>query len=164
VGVRFLIEAVPSSERQHDLPVAEAAHAAVISDRAGVAVAVGTQCIRQRCRLGRAYRAGRLVCGWVQVSISDDERLGLTEQERRLVRVRFHEPIDDGLRSDLTVLLRRRGASAARVAERIDPIEIVVDDPHGERERIRGRIAPPQAHHGPLRDIEFALRTLETTR
>jgi hypothetical protein len=158
------MEAVPGSERQGDLPVAEAARAAVISDRTGVAVTVETQRIRQRCRLGRAYRAGRLICGWVQVTISSDERLGLTEQERRLVRVRFHEPIDEGLRTDLTVLLRRRGASAARAAERIDPIEIVVDDPHGERKRIYGRIAPPQAHHGPLRDIEFALRRLEPTR
>jgi hypothetical protein len=158
------MEGVPSSERQHDLPVREAARAAVISDRAGVAVTVGTQRIRQRCRLGRAYRAGRLICGLVQVTISSDERIGLTEQERRLVRVRFHEPIDDKLRSDLTMLLRRRGASAARAAERIDPIEIVVDDPNGEHERIVGLVEPPQAHHGPLRDIEFALRRLEPVR
>ncbi len=119
---------------------------------------------KQRCRLGRAYRAGRLVCGWVQVTISDDERLGLTQQERRLVRVCFHEPLDDGLRFELTQLLRRRGAAAARAAERIDPIEIVVDDPHGERQRILGRVEPPQAHHGLLREIEFALRRLESTR
>lgn len=162
--MRFPMEAVPGWERQRDLPAAEATHAAAITDVPSAAVTGGTQRMRQRCRLGRAYRAGRLICGWVQVTFSSDERLGLTEQERRLVRVRFHEPIDDGLRSDLTVLLRRRGASAARAAERLDPIEIVVDDSHGERERIRGRIAPPQAHHGPLRDIEFALRTLESTR
>ena len=36
----------------------------------------------KRFRLGRAYRSGRLICGWVQVTISDDERLGLTQQER----------------------------------------------------------------------------------
>jgi hypothetical protein len=118
----------------------------------------------QRSRLGRAYRAGLLVCGWVQVTISDDERLGLTAQERRLVRVRFHEPLDDGLRSELTQLLRRRGAAAGRAAERIDPIEVVVDDPHAERQRILGRVEPPQVHHGALRDIEFALRKLEPTR
>ena len=119
---------------------------------------------RQRRRLGRAYRAGRLICGWVQVTMSDDERLGLTEQERRLVRVRFHEPLDDRLRSELTQLLRRRGAAAGRAAERIDPIEVVVDDAHGERQRILGRVEPPHAHHGPLRDIEFALRRLEPGR
>src|SRR5688572_12932922 len=71
-------------------------------------------------RLGRAYRGGRLICGWVQVTICEDERLGLTRQERRLVRVRFHEPIDDGLRSELTLLLRRRGQAARRAAERIE--------------------------------------------
>jgi hypothetical protein len=123
----------------------------------------GTQRTKQ-CRVGRAYRSGRLICGWVQVTISDDERLGLTAQERRLVRVRFHEPLDDGLRSELTQLLRRRGAAAGRAAERIDPIEVVVDDPHAERQRILGRVEPPQVHHGALRDIEFTLRKLEPTR
>jgi hypothetical protein len=120
----------------------------------------GTQHTK-RCRLGRAYRCGRLVCGWVQVTLSDDERLGLTQQERRLVRVRFHEPLDDGLRCELTQLMRRRGAAAGRAAERIDPIEVVVDDPDAERERIVGRVEPPQVHHGPLSGIEFALRKLE---
>ena len=42
----------------------------------------------QRSRLGRAYRAGRLVCGCIHVTISVEERLGL--QERRRVRLRFH--------------------------------------------------------------------------
>jgi hypothetical protein len=118
----------------------------------------------KRIRLGRAYRSGRLICGWVQVTISDDARLGLTQQERRLVRVRFHEPLDDRLRSELTQLLRRRGAAAGRAAERIDPIEVVVDDPDTERERIVGRVQPPQVHRGALRDIEFALRKLESRR
>jgi len=118
----------------------------------------------KRFRLGRAYRSGRLICAWVQVTISDDERLGLTQQERRRVRVRFHEPLDDGLRSELTQLLRRRGAAAGRAAERIDPIEVVVDDPEAERERIVGRVEPPQVRRGALRDIEFALRKLEPTR
>jgi hypothetical protein len=99
----------------------------------------------------------------VQVTISDDERIGLTQQERRLVRLCFHEPIDDGLRSELTQLMRRRGSAAGRAAERIDPIEVVVDDPHAERQRIVGRVQPPQVHHGALRDINFALRKLEPT-
>ena len=123
-----------------------------------------TQRTRQSCRLGRAYRSGRLICGWVQVTISDDGRIGLTQQERRLVRVCFHEPLDDALRSELTQLVRRRGLAARRAAERIDPIEVVVDDAHGERQRILGQVEPSQVHHGPLRDIEFALRTLEPTR
>jgi hypothetical protein len=116
---------------------------------------------QQRLRLGRAYRAGRLICGWVQVAISDDTRLGLTQQERRIVRVRFHEPLDDGLRSELTQLLRRRGAAADRAADRIDPIEVAVDDPAAACQRIVGRVQPPQVHHGALHDIEFALHTLE---
>jgi hypothetical protein len=124
----------------------------------------GTQRTNQRRRLARAYRSGRLICGWVQVTISDDERLGLTQQERQVVRLRFHEPLDDGLRSELAELLRRRGAAARRAAERIDPIEVVVDDPYGARQRILGSVQPPQAHHGRLRDIEFALRRVERTR
>jgi hypothetical protein len=130
----------------------------------GSASAIGVQRTEQRCRLGRAYRSGRLVCGWVQVTISDDERIGLTPQERRLVRLCFYEPLDDGLRSELTQLMRRRGAAAGRAAERIDPIEVVVDDPHAERQRILGRVEPPQVHRGALRDIEFALRELQPTR
>lgn len=119
---------------------------------------------RQRSRLGRAYRAGRLVCGWVQVTISEEERLGLTRQERRVVRVRFREPINDALRSELALLMRRRGLAARRAADRLDPIVVVVDDPHGGRERIIGRVEPPQTHHGSVPDAEFALRRLEPTR
>lgn len=128
------------------------------------ASATGTQRTKRRCRLGRAYRSGRLICGWVQITISDDERLGLTRHERRLVGLRFHEPLDDGLRTELTQLLRRRGPAARRIAERIDPIEVVIDDARGEQQRILGWVEPPQSRHGPLRDIEFALRRLEPTR
>jgi hypothetical protein len=134
---------------------------AVGHDAASVA---GTQRRAQRLRRGRAYRSGRLICGCVQVAIGDDERLGLTPQERRLVRVCFHEPLDDGLRAELIALQRRRGPAARRAAERIEPIEVVVDDSHGERRRILGRVEPPQIHHGPLREIEFVLRSLEPAR
>jgi hypothetical protein len=115
-------------------------------------------------RAGRAYRAGRLVCGWVQVVTNDDGRLGLTRRERCVVRVRFAEPLDDGLRMELTQLVRRRGAAAGRAAERIAPIEVVVDDPLGGRERFVGRVEPPPRHHGPLRDVQFALRSVEPPR
>ena len=114
--------------------------------------------------LGRAYRAGRLVCGCVHVSFSVDDRLGLTEQERRLVRVRFHEPVADDLRTDLTQLVRRRGGASDRAAERIDPIELVVDDPRGERQRMIGCLQPPQARHGQLREIDFGLGVLPPRR
>jgi hypothetical protein len=112
----------------------------------------------QHRRVGRAYRAGRLICGCVHVTVSLDGRLGLAARERRSVRVRFHEPLDDELRSELTQLVRRRGAAARRAVQRVDPIEVVVDDPHGERQRIIGHLQPPQTRHGQLRDIDFELR------
>jgi hypothetical protein len=94
------------------------------------------------------------------VTISVDERLGLTEHERRVVRVRFQEPVADDLRNDLHQLVRRRGSASARAAERIDPIELVIDDPHGEHERITGRLRPPHRRHGRLREIEFGIGQL----
>jgi hypothetical protein len=94
----------------------------------------------------------------VHVIVSLDGRLGLAPRERRLVRVRFHEPLDDDLRSELTQLVRRRGAAARRAVERVDPIEFVLDDPYGERQRIVGHLQPPQVRHGQLRAIEFELR------
>ena len=108
--------------------------------------------------LGRAYRGGQLVCACVQVTRGLDGRLGLAPRERRFVRVRFHEPLEDGLRTELFRLVRRRGAAARRAAERVDPIEFVVDDFRGERQRIVGWLQPPQVRHGQLRDIEFGLR------
>lgn len=114
--------------------------------------------------LGRAYRAERLVCGCVHVTVSVDDRLGLAPHERRVVRVRFQEPIDDGLRAELAQLVRRRGSAACRVAERMDPIELVVDDRHGERVRIAGRLQAPQVRHVQIRDIEFGLCDLTWTR
>lgn len=110
-------------------------------------------------RVGRAYRAGRLICGCVHVTVSLDGRLGLAPQERRLVRVRFCEPLDDALRSELNQLVRRRGAAARRAVERVDAIEIVFDDSHGERQLICGDLQPPHARHGHLHDIEFEVKT-----
>jgi hypothetical protein len=108
-----------------------------------------------RWRVGRAYRAGRLVCGLVHVRVSVDHRLGLTQRERRMVRVRFCEPVDDDLRAELTELARRRGAASERMAERIAPIELLIDDPCGEHQHMIGGLRPPQRRHGPLREIEF---------
>jgi hypothetical protein len=116
-----------------------------------------------RWRVGRAYRAGRLVCGCVHVTIGLDERLGLTPRERRIVRVRFHDPVDDDLRTDLTELARRRGSASARAADRIDPIEVVIDDPRGKQKRMTGALRPPQRRHTQLREIEFGLHELNRT-
>jgi hypothetical protein len=107
---------------------------------------------------GRAYRAGRLVCGCVQVTISLDDRLGLTERERRRVRVSFHEPLADDLRSELTELVRRRGAAARRIADAAHEIAVIVNDYDSGPMRIVGHLQPPEARHAPLRKIEFGLR------
>jgi hypothetical protein len=112
---------------------------------------------RRTGELGRAYRAGRLVCACVHVTVRLDDRLGLAPRERRLVWVRFHEPLDDRLRDELMQLVRRRGAAARRAVERIDPIELVIDGRHGDPVRVVGRLEPPQVRHGQIRNIEFGL-------
>jgi hypothetical protein len=125
----------------------------------------GTEAVfsEQRGGRGRAYRGGRLMCGRVHLTIGQDDRLGLTQHERRYVIVRFEEHLDRGLRSDLTRLTRRRGAAARRIADGLDEIELVLDEPTGECERIRGHLQPPVRRHGRLRDIEFSVRILERT-
>jgi len=117
----------------------------------------------QRYRWGRAYRDGRLVCARVHITIGHDDRLGLTRHERRYVVARFQERLDGSLRTELTQLVRRRGAAARRIAETLETIELVLDHPHREHERIVGRLQPPQLRHGQLRDIDFGLRELELT-
>jgi hypothetical protein len=108
---------------------------------------------------GRAYRDGTLVCARVHVRIGrDDHRLGLTHDERRYVLARFSERLDATLDRELRELARRRGQAARRLAERMEPIQIVVDDPRRGRVRISGRIEPPQVRWGDLREIEFGLR------
>jgi hypothetical protein len=107
---------------------------------------------------GRAYRAGRLVCGCVQVTIGLDDRLGLTARERRRVRVSFHEPLDDDLRSELTELVRRRGAAAHRIADASQAIAVIVDEHDNGPTCIVGHLQPPEARHAPLREIQFGLR------
>lgn len=120
--------------------------------------AAEAHCHQKRWSSGRAYRAGRLVCECVQVTISLDDRLGLTERERRRVRVSFHEPLDDDLRSELTELVRRRGAAARRIADTSRGIALIVHDHDSRPMRIVGQLQPPEARHAPLRKIEFGLR------
>jgi hypothetical protein len=98
----------------------------------------------------------------VHITIDRDDRLGLAPRERRYVVARFLDHLHPMLRSGLAELSRRRGAAARRAAERIEPIVIVIDDPRRGRERIVGRIVPPQVRHGDLHDVEFGLR--EVTR
>jgi hypothetical protein len=106
---------------------------------------------------GRAYRDGRLVCWRVHVTIGrDDTRLGLAQYERRYVTARFRERVDSALHAELVALARR-------VAERMDPIVIVVEDPHRGRQRLVGRLQPPQVRGGDLCDIEFTVRELRAS-
>lgn len=133
----------------------------IVGDRAGSPRA---EQATQHERIGRAYRLGQLVCGCVRVTIKVDDRLGLTQRERRMVRVRFCEPVDDELRAELTDLARRRGTASERAAERIAPIEVVVDDPWGQQERMSGDLRPPQRRHVQLREMDFGLRELARTR
>jgi len=115
----------------------------------------------QRSAWGRAYRDGRLVCWRVHVTIGrDDVRLGLAPRERRYVTARFRERLDSDLHAELVALARQRGAAARRVAERMEAVVIVVDDPRHGRERVVGRLQPPQVRGGDLSEMEFAVREL----
>jgi hypothetical protein len=110
---------------------------------------------------GRAHRGEMLLCARVQVTIGHDgHRLGLAPRERRYVTARFADGLDPTLCAELAELLRRRGMAARRVAETLDPIELVIDDQRHGRQRIIGRLEPPHLRCSELREIEFAIREL----
>ena len=94
-----------------------------------------------RYRWARAYRDGQLVCGRVELTVTADLRLGLAPRERRCLAARFLERLDPALRSELSELVRRRGAAAGRAAERMRPVELVFDDRRAGRQRIVGRVS-----------------------
>ena len=98
-----------------------------------------------------------VVCGRVELIVRADTRLGLTPRERRRVAARFVAHLHPALRTELTALVRRRGMIARRAAERMEPIEVVFDDPDGGLQRIVGWVQPPQRCHGDLHEIEFDL-------
>ncbi|MGI9099953.1 MAG: hypothetical protein ACR2H2_15925 [Solirubrobacteraceae bacterium] len=111
----------------------------------------------------RAYRDGQLVCGRVEVRIGrDTDRVGLVARERRYVTARFIERLDPTLRRELTALVVRRGAAAKRIAERLAPITLVIDDPTLGRLQLVGQLQPPHLRFGELRDVEFAIRELDS--
>jgi hypothetical protein len=114
----------------------------------------------QRYGWARAYRDGRLVAGRVRLTVDHDVRVGLAprERRRRSLRASFTERVDPALRAELVAVARRRGAAARRAADRMEPIEVVVDDPRRGRERIVGRVLPPQQRRGDLDEIEFVVR------
>jgi hypothetical protein len=124
-------------------------------------VSAGVDDIALRGGWGRAYRGEHLVCARVYITVGHDTRLGLTRRERRYVTARFDERLDAELRSELAQLARRRGASARRIADVLEAIELVLDEPGDKCQRIIGRLEPPQLRHGRLCDIEFGLREHE---
>jgi len=111
-----------------------------------------------RYRWARAYRDGELVCGRVELTVTVDPRLGLTPNESRRFAARFLERLHPSLRAELGELVRRRGAAGRRAAERMQPVELVFDDPRHGRQRIVGSVQPPQMRRGELYEIEFSLR------
>ena len=124
----------------------------------GVATADHHLTASRACVVAHACRDAEVVCGRVGLTVALDTRLGLTARERRVFTVRFLDGVEAGLRAELTQLVRRRGAVARRTAERMDPVEIVFDDPCWGLQRLTSWIQPPRRRHGDLHDIEFDLR------
>jgi hypothetical protein len=98
----------------------------------------------------------------VHVRIGRHNSHGITHYGRRSIAARFLDRVHPELRAELTELACRRGAAARRAADRMQPIVVVIDDPCLGRERIVGRIEPPQVRRGLLGEVEFGLR--ERTR
>jgi len=58
------------------------------------------------------------------------------------------------------LLARCHGTTARRVAERINPILLLLGDLRHGRGRILGRLLPPTTHTDDLHDVEYRLREL----
>jgi hypothetical protein len=115
--------------------------------------------VRERRYHGaRAYRDGELICGHVDLTIALDARLGLAPRERRRLVVRFVERLAPAFRHELEELVRRRGAGAKRIGDRLASIELVFDDPQRQSQRLVGRLEPPQARRWELSENEFVIR------
>jgi hypothetical protein len=99
---------------------------------------------------GRAFRRCELVCGRVELTVVCDER--------SYVVARFIDELQPALRNELRTLVRRRGARAKRIANSLEPVEVVFAGSDGAECSISARIEPPQVRHGALREIEFTLR------
>jgi hypothetical protein len=111
-----------------------------------------------RYRWAHACRDGEVICSRVELTLRTDPRLGLTARERRRLSARFVEHLHPRLRAELDELVHRRGAACRRAAERIEPIELVFDDPRRGLQRIVAHIQPPQTRRGDVHDVTFDLR------
>jgi hypothetical protein len=99
-----------------------------------------------------------VICSRVELTVSMDTRLGLAPHERRCVVLQFVARPHPTLLAELAALVRHRGSAARRAAERMDPIELVFDDPSEGLQRITGWLQPPQRRHRDLHEIEFGFR------
>lgn len=106
---------------------------------------------------GRAFRDGELVCEQIVLAVVSDGRLGLAPWERHYTTVRFLRGIELGLRNELVGVLRSRGARSKRLAERVEPIDLVVED-RGEECELRGRLEPPVVRSAWIEQVDFRLR------
>jgi hypothetical protein len=111
----------------------------------------------RRKRRASAYRDGELICERVDLLIRPDTRIGLAPRERRVLAARFVDRLAPAFRNELEQLVRRRGAAATRIGDRIETIELVVDDPGG-RQVVVGRLEPPQSRRWKLSENEFVIR------
>lgn len=110
---------------------------------------------------GQVYRDGSLICDRARVTLPTDEHPGGEPRQRRTVIARFEGRLHPMLRAELTELTSCQGTVAARrLAEGIEPIVLLLGDPHHQRERIVGRLLPPQVPGNELREIEFRVREL----
>jgi hypothetical protein len=102
---------------------------------------------------GSAYRDGQLVCARVAVTVVADA------PSARHVLVRFVDGVDQQLRGELQRLMARRDVLASRLAELLDPVEIVGRDSHGSLQwRLVGSVERPAARCWPPTDTDFWLR------
>jgi hypothetical protein len=119
----------------------------------------GVEAVTERgCRLARAYREGELVCGRVDLQIRSDARLGLAPRERRQLVARFVELLAPAFRRELEQLIYRRGAAAAQIGDRIGTIELVIEDPQRDGQRLVGHLEAPQVRRWELSETEFVIR------
>lgn len=114
--------------------------------------------IEHHYRWVRAYRAGRLVCGHVEVRIGRNAScIGRTAGERRYVTAQFVDRLHPALHKELRTLVLRDGAAAERIAKRLEPITLV-SDVTDQPLRLVGKLGPPCLQARNLRDVEFAIR------
>lgn len=105
----------------------------------------------QQYRPALVHRHGRVLCTRARVKIRAARRL---DSEDSYVQVVFADGVASELHHELAEMIGRRGAAAARYAERIEPVTIIVEAPQG-RVELRGRIKPPSVAQTP--DLHHAV-------